>query len=153
MSSIQALCAHYPPGAQGSGSKITFSGLSSGEMGHKERSNAPAVQSTGPARLRLSLQQCRQEMLPRDGMSPGHLAPPAAGAGAWWRAMTSWASANTSSQRHGGKHCAPSCPPQKEGSLWEACKAMKNFLSLISSWRGQIVSQDEASRTLVQLPN
>lgn len=60
------LCIH-PPSVQGSGSKITFSGLSSGEMGHKERSDAPAVQTTGPARLWLSLRQCRQAMLLRDG--------------------------------------------------------------------------------------
>lgn len=44
-------------------------------------------------------------------------------------------------------------PPQKEGSVWEVCKAMKNFLWLISSWGRLIVSQDEASRTLVLLPN
>lgn len=70
--------------------------------------------------------------------------------------MTKQTSVKTSSRHHGGKHRAPSCPPRDGsggGSVWETCEAMKNFLSLISSRREQIVSQDKASRTLVQLPN
>lgn len=106
------LCIH-PPSAQRSGSKITFSSLSSEEMGHKERSNAPAVQTTSPARLRLSLRQRRREMLPRDGTSPGHLAPPAAGEGVWWRAMTGPTSANAT----GESTVPPPAHPKREGAF------------------------------------